>query len=74
MSNGYYKEVKVSDDVWSCVEVEVTQQHKDTYGVGGDIRVRTCDGSDLPHNVWLTVAESKKLRKALKRAEKFLES
>lgn len=74
MSNGFYVEVEADLDKESYVAVEVTQQHKDAYGAGGDIRVQTTNGEPYAHNVWLDLAASKRLRKALKRAEKFLES
>lgn len=61
-------------DKESLVEVEVLQYEKDTHGADGNIRVRTDHGGVAPHNVWLSREDSKRLRKALKRAEKFLES
>lgn len=74
MSNGFHEEIADGHVPHSVIEVEVIQYHKDTYGADGDIRVRTTNGEPYAHNVWLDRAASKKLRKALKRAEKFLES
>lgn len=73
-NNGFFEEVASHLDKESFVEIEVTQYHKDTYGADGDIRVTTSSGSFGAHNVWLDRKASKRLRKALKRAEKFLES
>lgn len=74
MSDGFFEEVASHLDKESFVEIEVTQYHKDTYGADGDIRVCTANGEPYSANVWLDRAASKRLRKALKRAEKFLES
>ena len=73
-NNGFHEEVESQIDEGGCVEVSVTQYHKDTYGIKGNIRIQTDNVGPDSHNVWFSREESKKLRKALKRAEKFLES
>lgn len=73
--SGFYEEISATRyDKESFVVMEVTQEHKDTYGVDGDIRIATNNGYPDAQNVWLDRKTSKKLRKALKRAEKFLEA
>lgn len=74
MSAGFSEEVVSSFDSESFVMVDVTQYTKEVHGRDGDIKVCTANGGPSPHNVWLDIDASKRLRKALKRAEKFLES
>ena len=72
--SGFYEGVEAYTDDESFVEVEVTERHRVVYGADGDIRVQIRNGSGGRSMVWLNRKDSKRLRKALKRAEKFLEN